>query len=141
MFRQTLLAVFALLPATLASAQSAPNAWATTALNFRDGPNSYANVVAHVPQCAAITTYEWHDGWVRAAWDRQSGWVWGAYLAETNAHCQTGYQPPVYVPPVAAYQPPAYHAPAYHAPAYQPPAYHAPAYHAPTYQGPVRRTY
>lgn len=158
MIRQTLLAALALLPATLAGAQSAPNAWSTTPVNFREAPGSHAAVVAWVPHCAALTTYEWQDGWVRATWEAQTGWVWGAYLAASNTHCQTGYQPPAYVPPVATYQPPAYQAPAYQAPtyhapayqppvyqpptiAYQPPAYHAPAYQPPAYAAPVRRSY
>lgn len=150
MLRQTLIAAFSLLSAGAASAQSAPNAWSTTALNFRDAPNNYANVVAYVPHCAAITTYEWQDGWFRATWDTQAGWVWGAYLAASNAHCQTSHQPPAYVPPVAAYQPPAYQPPVYQPPvaAYQPPAYQPPAYQPPAYVPPAsayqpapRRTY
>ncbi len=113
----------ALIAATLAlipAAASAAPAWTTAGVNFRDGPSTYYTVVATLPYCAAIQTYEWQNGWVRAEWQGQWGWVAGNYITESNAHCAPGYQAP-------AYQAPAYHAPAYQAPTYPQPAYQAPA--------------
>lgn len=94
MIRKTLLAALAVAALTPAGAAMASNAWTTTALNFREGPSTHYPVIAYLPHCAALTTYEWQDGWVRAEWDGQYGWVSGRYIAETNAHCQPGYQAP-----------------------------------------------
>lgn len=92
-------AALTLIPA----AASASDAWTTAGVNFRDGPSSYYAVIATLPRCAVIQTYEWQSGWVRAEWQGQYGWLSGSYIAESNAHC--------------TYQAPAYQAPAYHAPA------------------------
>ena len=79
-----------------ASGALAANAWTTTALNFRDGPGTHYPVVHYLPHCAALTTYEWQDGWVRAEWDGQYGWVSGRYVVESNTHCQPGYHAPAH---------------------------------------------
>lgn len=88
MLRHTLLAAtLALVPV----AASASDAWTTAGVNFRAGPSTYDPVIATLPYCAAITTYEWRDGWVRAEWQGTHGWLSGRYVADTNAHCNGGY--------------------------------------------------
>lgn len=91
---KTLLAAAALAALLPASGAMAANAWTTTALNFREGPGTYYPVLHYLPHCAALTTYEWQDGWVRAEWDGRWGWVSGRYVAESNAHCQRAYRAP-----------------------------------------------
>ena len=94
MFRKTFLAAVALAALLPASGAMAANAWTTTALNFREGPGTQYPVIHSLPHCAALTTYEWQNGWVRADWDGRNGWVSGRHIAETNAHCQPGYRAP-----------------------------------------------
>ncbi len=108
MLRNALLAAATLITLLPAGAAMASNAWTTTALNFRQGPGTYYPVVHALPYCAALTTYEWQNGWVRAEWDGNYGWVSGRYVSDSNAHCQSGY-----VAPAPSYQAPAttYHAP------------------------------
>ena len=96
MLRQPLLATFvamALVPATPVAAQ---NAWTTATLTFREGPGTQYPVIHSMPHCAALTTHEGQDGWVRAEWDGQYGWVSGRYVVESNTHCQPGYHAPAH---------------------------------------------
>ncbi|PTX01957.1 SH3 domain-containing protein [Pararhodobacter aggregans] len=83
----------ALIAATLAlipAAASAADSWTTAGVNFRSGPSAYYPVIATLPHCAAITTYEWQDGWVRAEWQGGYGWLSGRYVSDSNAHCSYG---------------------------------------------------
>ena len=88
MIRYTLIAAtLALLPA----AASATEAWTTAGVNFREGPSTQYAVITSLPRCAVIDTYEWQNGWVRAAWQGHNGWLSGRYVADNNAHCGSGY--------------------------------------------------
>ncbi len=85
MLRTALLA--ALTALALSPAHATP-AWTTSSLNFREGPGAYYAIIGYLPRCAALTTSEWRDGWVRVVWEGRSGWVNAAQVSQNRAHCR-----------------------------------------------------